>query len=222
MEPTVLAQSLILADPSTVADLRTFVGRARAADDGAVRLQANGTILAAYVCLLRPRLLGEGTPTVLGLRTMALSEPAEADVTVPLAAVSDRLARMGEQSTILSLPPQELKEAWAGMSPPRGGWVSAGTLDGGVLLELARSGIAEVAAIIPDKPGALIVNNARAAVWGRPIDGLDPHVPAGAAFAAYALGFAVAGREIGVFRSARWTRLSGPGGHVLVRPAAVL
>ncbi|MFI5085574.1 MAG: hypothetical protein ACHP7K_06545 [Actinomycetales bacterium] len=221
MEPTVLAQSLILADPSTVADLRTFVGRARAADDGAVRLQANGTILAAYVCLLRPRLLGEGTPTVLGLRTMALSEPAEADVTVPLAAVSDRLARMGERSTVLSLPPQELKEAWAGMSPPRGGWDRAGTLDGGVLLELARSGIAEVAAIIPDKPGALIVNNARAAVWGRPIDGLDPQVPAGAAFAAYALGFAVAGREIGVFRSARWTRLSGPGGHVLVRPAAV-
>ena len=52
--------------PATSADLRTFATRAKAIDDGAIRLQASGPVLAAYVCVLRPRLLGESTPTILG------------------------------------------------------------------------------------------------------------------------------------------------------------
>src|ERR1700712_4796498 len=94
MTTSTLQQILRLADPGTAADLRTYVTRARTADDGAIRLSAHGTVLAAYVAVLRPKLLGEGTPTVLGLRTMALAESADVDVTVPLSAVADRLARM--------------------------------------------------------------------------------------------------------------------------------
>ena len=81
----VLTQSLQFTDPRDLADLRTFATRAKSIDDGAIRLQASGPVLAAYVCVLRPRLLGESTPTILGLRTMALAQPADTDVTVPIS-----------------------------------------------------------------------------------------------------------------------------------------
>ena len=42
-------------------------------------------------------------------------------------------------------------------------------------------------------------------------------VRAGAAFAAYALGFLAPGQPVQVLRSNRWTRLTAPGGHVLIR-----
>ena len=72
-----LTQSFRFADPRDLADLRTFATRAKTIDDGAIRLQAAGSVLAAYVCVLRPRLLGESTPTILGLRTMGLAEPSD-------------------------------------------------------------------------------------------------------------------------------------------------
>ena len=101
----VLTQPLRFTDPRDLADLRTFATRAKSIDDGAIRLQASGPVLAAYVCVLRPRLLGESTPTILGLRTMALAQPADTDVTVPISAVLDRLARAGENDVELPLPP---------------------------------------------------------------------------------------------------------------------
>ena len=53
-------------------------------------------------------------------------------------------------------------------------------------------------------------------IWNRlPVGGAP--VRAGAAFAAYALGFLAPGSEVQVLRSNRWTRLTAPGGHVLVR-----
>jgi hypothetical protein len=55
----------------------------------------------------------------------------------------------------------------------------------------------------------------RQSVWAR--DTLTtPPVPAGAAFAAYALGFLVDG-PVRVFAHGRWTRVSTVAGHVLVR-----
>ena len=167
----VLTQPLQFTDPRDLADLRTFATRAKSIDDGAIRLQASGPVLAAYVCVLRPRLLGESTPTILGLRTMALAQPAETDVTVPLSAVLDRLARAGENDVELPLPPVNVTESWAGVGAPRGGWELLGALQDAELRQAAEAGITEVAAIMPDKPGALIVNNARAAVWGRELPG---------------------------------------------------
>ena len=79
----------------------------------------SGPVLAAYVCVLRPRLLGESTPTILGLRTMALAQPADTDVTVPLSAVLDRLARAGEDDVELPVPPVTVTESWAGIGAPR-------------------------------------------------------------------------------------------------------
>lgn len=210
---------LVLADPQTAADLRTFVTRARAAEDGAVRLQAGGKVLAAYVCVMRPRLLGEAMPTILGLRTMPLAEPAEVDVTVPLASVADRLARMGVDDAVLPLPPVGANETWAGVSPPRGGWSRTGGLGTDELIAAAKAGVRDVADTVPANPGALIVNNVRATVWGRPLPDA-PQVPAGAAFAGYALGFWAPGGTASVYEEARWVRISTAQGHVLVRPAA--
>ena len=83
---------LHLADAEALADLGTYVARARTLDaEGAVRLQAAGTALAAYVGVLPGQgLMKQGA--VIGMRVMPLAEPAELDVTVPLAGITDRLA----------------------------------------------------------------------------------------------------------------------------------
>ncbi|MFD1212716.1 hypothetical protein ACFQ36_11780, partial [Arthrobacter sp. GCM10027362] len=145
--------SFELADPQVVADLRTFVGRARAIDDGAVHLSASGTVLAAYVCLMRPRSLGEAVPTILGLRIMRLAKPAEAELTVSLASVADRLARMAGHAVVLSLPPTRVTESWTGVLPPRGGWTRTGQLPSVLLEQAARSGAQQVAEAVPEGAG---------------------------------------------------------------------
>ncbi|ALE92306.1 hypothetical protein AOC05_08130 [Arthrobacter alpinus] len=211
-----------LADAGTVADLRTFVTRARTADDGAIRLQGAGRVLAAYVCLMRPKLLGEGTPTILGLRTMALNAASTLDVTVSLASVADRLARMDADDTALPAPPMTVHESWAGVSAPRSAWEQMATVQAEELIQVAKDGVQEIGQIIPINPGALIVNNARAAVWGRPMAGIAGDLPGGAAFAAYALGFVAPGETGTVYRSHKWLRLSTSRGHILVRPKSIL
>lgn len=88
--------SLAFPDARSLADLGSYAARAKVLDeDGAIRLVASGSTLAAYVGVLPGRgLMGEGA--VLGLRVMALAEPAQVDVTVPLGAVTDRTARVGK------------------------------------------------------------------------------------------------------------------------------
>ena len=213
---------LLLDDASTVADLRTFVMRARTADDGAIRLQGAGNVLAAYVCVMRAKLLGEGTPTILGLRTMALATPSTLDVTVSLASVADRLARMEADDVRLPVPPMTVNESWAAVSAPRGAWQELGTISADSLIAVAKAGVQEIGQIIPVNPGALLVNNIRASVWGRPMDGIPGEVPGGAAFAAYALGFVAPGESATLFSSHKWLRLSSARGHILVRPKSVL
>ncbi|GAC1600011.1 MAG: hypothetical protein NVS3B6_09700 [Pseudarthrobacter sp.] len=214
-----LTQSLRFTDPRDLADLRTFATRAKTIDDGAIRLQASGSVLAAYVCVLRPRLLGESTPTILGLRTIGLAEPSTVDATVALSAVLDRLARAGEDDVELPVPPSTVTESWTGVSAPRTGWERIGPLQDAELRRAAEAGITEVAGIVPAQPGALIVNNARAAVWGRALD--DSGLPAGAGFAALTLGFLADGEQM-LYRAGRWFRLSGPRGHVLARTGSGL
>ena len=215
-------EELLLEDAGTVADLRIFVTRARAADDGAIRLQGAGHVLAAYVCVMRAKLLGEGTPTILGLRTMALGTPSDIDVTVSLASVADRLAHMDADDTRLPIPPMTVNESWAAVTAPRGAWEELGTVPAETLIDAAKTGVQESGQIIPVNPGALIVNNARAAVWGREMDGIPGGIPGGAAFAAYALGFVAPGETGTIFRSHKWLRITTGRGHILIRPKAVL
>lgn len=204
-------------DPQVRSDLSTFVGRARSLDDdGAVRLQAVGLTLAAYVGVLPGRgLMGEGA--VIGMRAMPLAQPADVDVVVSLRSVADRLARRGEdEQRRLAVPPTTIRAGWAAVAPPRGGWEPVGTVPAADLEQVARDGIAEVAHGTPEGgAGSHAVTGLRQAVWGRST-GTVPPVPTGGAFAAYSLGF-LRGGEVQVFAHGRWTRLTTSAGHVLVR-----
>lgn len=219
--------ALLLLDAATASDLGTFLTRAKRVDpDGAARLVGHGEVLAVYVSPLHSgSLMGGGVPTVIGLRTLALAAPSGADVVAPLAALTDRLARPGaggvtvvdDGHVSLPLPPVELSgTAWAGISPPRKGWQALGMADVAALRATARDGIAEVAAGSPDGAGGHAIEQLRAAVWARPSVELAG-TPAGAAFAAEALGFLVDAEPVGLYACGQWRRLTTSLGHVLVR-----
>jgi hypothetical protein len=225
--------ALVPSHPRALDDLATFLARARRADSGgAARLQAldlgGRWVLAVSVA---PLGTGAGLPVALGLRVLALEEPADVDATVPLTALLDRLARSRE---VLPVPPQRvLTAAWAGVSPPRAGWVPAGTAAASDLARAAADGAAHVGR------GA-----DRAAVWSAPVPGgpagpggpggpaglagatgaagADARLPAGAALVADVLGFLPLTGELPLHRAGPWWRLSTPGGHVLARPARLL
>lgn len=227
---TAATDTLRLVDGAALADLGRFASRARALDaDGAMRLQAGGGVLAAWVGVLQGSgILAEGT--VLGLRTFELAEPATLDAVVPLGAVTDRTARAAATSTELDVPPTRALAAWAAVTPPRGPWEPAGDLPGDLLATVAREGLAEVADAVKERGAA--AGFVRDRVWARDVrDTSGPHpdllegeavpsgvtVRAGGAFAAYALGFLAPGEPVRVLRSNRWTRLTAAGGHVLMR-----
>lgn len=222
--------ALRLVDPQSLADLGRFAARARTVDDeGAMRLQASGAVLAAWVGVLPGSgILAEGT--VLGLRTFALAEPVELDVLVPLGAVTDRTAR--EPGSELQVPPTRAVAPWSAVTPPRGPWEPSGTLPGDLLAAVARDGLAEVSDAVRARGAA--AGFVRDRVWARDVrEAAGPHpdlldadgaladgaapVRAGGAFAAWALGFLAPGEPVHVLRSNRWTRLTAPGGHVLIR-----
>lgn len=221
-----MGRSLPLTDPRDVADLRTYLSRARGVDpQGAVRFQARGRALGVYVCVLEPHGLLDTTPTVLGLRTAALSGEQALDVTVPLGGVLDRMPRQDQDATDVGLPPVDANVSWAGIAPPLGGWTPVGSVAGDALREVARAGIAEVARAVPTDAGAAVVDTVRSQVWGRSSGWAEPlagrlngaPLPDGAAFAAYSLGFLRPGAEVTVAENGRWVRLSTPGGHVLAK-----
>lgn len=207
---------LVLADEQAIADLGRYAARARGLDpDGAMRLQAVGTVLAAWVGVLPGHgLMGDGT--VLGLRTFALASPADLDVTVPLGAVTDRTART-DLGTRFPLPPTRAFPQWAALTPPRTAWTLAGAVAATALVAAARSGITEIGEGAGPGSGALAVADLRSRVWGRPVEDAPQGVTAGAGFAAYGLGFLTPEVEVPVHRAGPWRRLSCPGGYVLIR-----
>lgn len=208
-------------DVESLQDLATYVGRARTLmDQGSVRLQVSGSVLAAWVCVLPGHgLVGQGV--VLGLRTMPLARlhgASALDSTVPLAAVSDRLARRAstrDLGTTLPVPPMEQTEPWTALTPARSGWEPVGTVPGDQLIRVAQAGIGEVTEGAPQGSGAHAVDALRRAVWERPVgDGL---LTAGVGLAAYGLGFLRPGGEVTVHHAGPWTRATTPIGHVLTR-----
>lgn len=223
-----MSQSFSLQDPLAVSDLQVYLSRAGRVEDGSVRLIAGSGVLAVYTAILYPHGLLDRTPTVLGLRTFVTDSDVAFDAVVPMRSLLDRLARL--QDAVLPqgepigvrLPLEVSTVTWAGISPPRGGWLQVGETDAAVLQRNADAGIAEVAEAIPEGTGEQLVQRVRAEVWGRPIDALD-YVPAGAAFAAASLGFlgqADDDESIAVLETGPWTRLSMRRGHVLVRRPA--
>jgi hypothetical protein len=217
-----MAQQLTLADSLSLGDLHTYLQRAGRVEDGSVRLVAGSGILAVYTAILYPRGILDESPTVLGLRTFALADDAEFDSVVPMRSLVERIVRArsevgDDESRVVSMsrPPEVNTVTWAGISPPRGGWRALGETDAATLEAAARAGIDEVATAIPDGTGEQLVQRVRSEVWGRGVDGLE-YVPAGAAFAAFSLGF-LGDDPVRLFETGPWTRLTSRRGHVLVR-----
>lgn len=224
---------LIPADPSALQDWRTLVLRAAHADeDAAVRLSVTNDVLVLTVAPLHPHGLGDSMPLVLGMRMLRLTTSAMdgLDVVVESRSLLDRFARLETSEAVqgISLPPAEVRVAWAGISPPRGPWEPLGTVGAGTLRAAAEAGIAEIATGTPENAGSHAVDGLRRQVWSRTalevgytpatsdVEHSQP-IPAGAAFGAYVLGFLPGTGAAHVLRSGVWTRVSLPGGHVLVR-----
>jgi hypothetical protein len=203
---------LLFPDPQASADLLTFASRAVRLGDGSVRLRAEGGVLVTTAAPLAPRGLLDATPTVLGIRVSAVDPELECDLVVEASAL--RLAP--DDASAVVLPEIASAPAWAGVSPPRGGWEPADAIDSAVLAARAQYGIAAVADALPADPGEDVVRTVRAQIWGQADEALGG-LPLGTAFAAYALGF-IAGAEQAVLRtSGVWTRVTLGRGHVLVR-----
>lgn len=189
---------------------------------GAVRLRAFGNLLTAYVAPLFTANIMDDGPTVLGLRTMELKSETEMNILVPIQSVLDRLALELEKPAVGERFVFDMQSTervpWAGVSPPRTGWLQAATLPEHMLTNVAKRGIAEVAETIPESVGGPIAARIRAEVWGRAID-LESKVPAGAAFVAAGLGFLIKDKDVPVFHSQGWVRISSEYGHVLSKEA---
>jgi hypothetical protein len=208
-----------LPDAPSLDDLQVYLSRAARVEEGSVRLIAGSGVLAVYCSVLAPAGLLDESPTVLGLRTLALAEPVTFDAVVPVRSLLQRLERaQGDSTTVVGLPMEVNTATWAAISPPRGGWQSLGEEPADLFDGAARAGIRDVAAAVPDGAGELIVRRVRTEVWGRPMAGAE-HLPAGAAFAAFMLGF-LGDDPVRVYESGPWTRLTTQRGHVLVKRRA--
>lgn len=212
-----MSPRLLLADAESAADALTFAGRADRFTDEPVRLQATAGVLVMTAAPLAPRGIGDATPTVLAMRTLAADPELVCDLVVEASALS----AVPDDSTAVLLPDTALSPAWAGIAPPRSGWSAAGGVDASVLAAKAQGGIARVAEAVPTDAGEDVVRSIRAAVWGAHDDELGG-LPLGAAFAAMSMGFISGAETARVFRSGPWTRVSFERGHVVVRgPVAV-
>ena len=201
----VLVPSGLLDTAPTVLGLRIFERSTESDVVGAVGVAASGS-----------ESVGDALPPL--------------DIVVTIRGMLDRLAHA---ELTFALPVGEAGIAWAGVSAPRSGWEPVGLLSASDLEAIARAGIEEIAG--SNGLGTIIVTRARREVWGRPIfsgavaidsDGGSPgdvstllagtNVGAGAAFAAFGLGFL--GEDAPqLSRSANWTRLTTARGHILVR-----
>lgn len=218
-----MTRTFTLVDSLALGDLHVYLGRAMRVEDGSVRLIAGSGVLAVYVPVLLPAGLLDESPTVLGLRTFALTSQEDFDAVVPVRSLLARVEGQLEASTadvgepvIVRLPMEVNTVTWSSISPPRGGWHPLPTIQWNVLDAVAKAGIDEVAGAVPDGAGEQIVHRVRTEVWGRAIDGM-PHVPAGAAFAALSLGFLHEGDTVSIYESGPWTRVTTKRGHVLIK-----
>ncbi len=206
-----MASTLVFRDADSAADALTFAQRAAPISDGLIRLRAEGGVLAITAAALAPTGLMDQAPTIVGMRVAAVDPELICDLVIEASGLAQT-----HTATELSLPESGTSAAWAGISPPRRGWIREGGIHAQQLAARAQWGIAEVAQTTPTSAGEDIVNAVRSRVWGAS----DPELsfqPRGVAFAAHAFGFVGGEETAGVFRSGSWVRVSLRRGHVLVR-----
>ena len=216
-----MKNEFILQDRLSAEDLQAYLLRAKRLDpEGLVRFRAYGAVLASYVAPIFAGSLMDSGPTILGLRTSALAKEAEVEALVPITNVLDRIAKLladDPKKYVLSLPDSQ-KAAWAGITPPRGGWELIGELPEEKLTDIAKAGIAEVADTLPESVGGPIAARIRGEIWGRQME-YGSKIPNGAAFVAAGLGFLTENENVQVYETQGWVRLSSEHGHVLAKAA---
>ena len=222
-----MVQRLTLADSLSLGDLHTYLQRAGRVEDGSVRLIAGSGILAVYTAILYPRGILDESPTVLGLRTFALSRPRTSTWScrcgrsssascghAPSSATTTSRARDDAQ------PPEVNTVTWAGISPPQGR-----------LARARRDGCRDPRVRGPrghrrgrhrDPRG-----HRRAARAARALRGLGSRrrqasstCPRARRSRAFSLGF-LGDDPVRLFETGPWTRLTSRRGHVLVRRQSV-
>lgn len=210
-----MKRSFTLAEAASLQDMERYLTRAKKMDkNGVVRIRAFGDVLAIYVAPIFTSNLIQDGPTAIGLRTMKLDSPTEIDAIVEISSVLDRLPRA--ENLKVELPESQEVASWTGISPPRSGWQSMGTMAEATITQWAKDGITEVATSLPENVGGPVAARIRAQIWSRPVD-IRLMLPGAAAFAMAGLGFLTRDEEVKVFRSGLWLRLSSKHGHVLTR-----
>lgn len=204
---------LVLADSETARDVLTFMGRAGQVSDDGIRLQARDGVLALTAAALAPQGLFDQTPTILAMRIVHADPELQCDLVIDELTADDDERK-------LRLPETGRSPAWAGISPPRGGWAPAGSLDAATIANRAQWGISAVARGATPGAGEEAVRALRASIWGEPDEALQ-NLPRGVAFAAHAFGFISGEEQVSVTAAGRWTRLAFRRGHVLSRGPAV-
>lgn len=217
-----MTSNLLFQDHDDLRDLGSFLTRAKKLDEsGMVRLKVYGNILTITVSpIFDSAIMGTG-PKILGMRIATLAAEQNLDSVFEISSILERIAQLeGSQRLDLAIPPVVKKAAWGGVSAPQDGWVALGEIDSNIFKESAESGISEVGEALGKSIGVSISNKLRFEVWGRTIEGTNG-IPAGAAFALYALGFLDKDSSAAVFRSGAWLRLSTKFGHVLAKVGAI-
>jgi hypothetical protein len=215
-----MTHTLRLTHPQALPDLVNFLGRAQRVNDGAARVIATDRFLQVYVGVFLPRGLLDATPTVLGLRVFELAEPGDFDEVVPLEAFISRVERAQAEGGDLRMPSPSPSISWSAITPPRDGWQRKLGVSSDLLRTAAEEGVQKVKEALPNSVGEAIVQKVRAEVWGTPI-AVKKKIPAGAGFAADALGF-LTERSLSVHTVGNWIRLSAKHGYVLVKTGVPL
>lgn len=211
-----MANTFALESPEARLDAVQFLERAARVNNGSARLIADGNHLQVYVGMLIPRGLLDQTPTVLGLRVFRLRTQQTFDVVVPIESLVHRLLVTQEENAEETRVPAEVATlSWASITPPREGWRRRLGVSAEALRSAAEHGVKKVAEAVPGTIGESVLQKVRTEVWGTMIP-THKRIPAGAAFAADALGF-LGDKPLAVHSLGNWVRLSATSGYVLVK-----
>src|ERR1700712_4784492 len=119
-----MSPTITLVDGLALRDLQVYLSRSSRIEEGSVRLIAGGGILAVYVAIIYPAGLLDEVPTVLGLRTFALTESVVVDAVVPIRSLLERVNRLGDavedtsSPVTMTVPMGVNTVTWAAISPP--------------------------------------------------------------------------------------------------------
>ncbi|MFD9000388.1 hypothetical protein ACFV0T_05285 [Streptomyces sp. NPDC059582] len=216
---------LHLADEGEAADLAAFLSRLLHYDrSAAVRLQAAGTALAVF-----------GRPPsfeVLVIRAVRLAKPYEngLDVTLDVTvSAGELLESVDEKAATAAVPGAVTGPPWAGVLPPRGGWLAETGLPApDALRGLVAAAVAEfrsrTAELPDDRRTRAELDRTGREIWSRTVG--NTRLPVRVVHAAQSLGFLRAAQESGepesrLYSSGAWLRLRTPYGSVAVRTAGL-